>query len=89
MVRVPIPPLNEERRREYVRLLHKMAEEGRISVRHARREGNDAVKSRMKDGDLSDDQGHRELEEIQKLTDHYSAQIDALLAAKEKEVMSV
>ncbi len=89
LVRVPIPPLNEERRREYVRLLHKMAEEGRISVRHARREGNDAVKSRMKDGDLSDDQGHRELEEIQKLTDHYSAQIDALLAAKEKEVMSV
>ncbi len=89
VVRVPIPPLNEERRREYVRLLHKMAEEGRVSVRHARRDGNEGVKSQMKGGEVSDDDGHRRMEEIQKLTDHYSGQIDALLVAKEKEVMSV
>jgi ribosome recycling factor len=89
VVRVPIPPLNEERRREYAKLLHKMAEEGRVSIRHARRQGNDHVKTLMKDGELSDDQGHREMEEIQKLTDHYSSEIDSLLAAKETEVMSV
>ena len=89
IVRIPIPPLNEERRKEYVRLLHKMAEEGRISVRHARREGNDRARSRMKDGELSDDEGHREMEAIQKLTDEFSERIDALLATKEKEVMSV
>lgn len=89
IVRIPIPPLNEERRKEYVRLLHKMAEEGRISLRHARREGNDQAKYRVKNGELSDDEGHREMELIQELTDEYSERIDVLLAAKEKEVMSV
>ena len=89
IVRIPIPPLNEERRKEYVRLLHKMAEEGRISIRHARREGNNQAKSRMKNGELSDDEGYREMEAIQNLTAEYSEKIDVLLAAKEKEVMSV
>lgn len=89
LIRIPIPPLNEERRKEYVKLLHKMAEEARVSVRVARREANDQVKDRMKDGELSDDQGHREMQAIQKLTDDYTEQIDGLLAAKEKEVMSV
>ena len=89
LVRVPIPALNEERRKEYVRLLHKMAEEGRVSVRHARREGNDRVRSRIKSGEVSDDDGHRDMEDIQKLTDDYSGQIDALLTAKEKEVTSI
>ena len=89
VVRVPVPPLNEERRKEYVRLLHKMAEEGRVSVRHARKEGNDRAKSRMKTGELSDDEGHRQMEEIQRLTDEYTKEIDALIASKEEEVMSV
>jgi len=89
VIRVSIPPLNEERRKEYARLLHKMAEEGRISIRHARRDGNEGIKSDMKAGETSDDEGRRGMDEIQKLTDHYSSEIDALLAAKEKEVMSV
>ncbi len=89
VIRIPIPPLNEERRREYVKLLGKMAEEGRVSIRHARREGNEAIKSRMKDGELSDDDGRRAIDEIQKMTDRSIRQIDELLEAKEKEVMTV
>lgn len=89
VIRIPIPPLNEERRKEYVKLLGKMAEEGRISIRHARREGNDAVKQRLKDGDLSDDEGRRTTDEIQTLTDEYIAKVDELLASKEREVMTV
>ncbi|MEX0980351.1 MAG: ribosome recycling factor [Gemmatimonadota bacterium] len=89
VVRVPVPPLNEERRKEYVRILAKMAEEGRVSLRHARRDGNESVKAKMKEGEIGDDEGHRQLDEIQKLTDDYTRRIDELLAAKEKEVMSI
>jgi len=89
VIRVPIPPLNEDRRREFVKLLSKMAEEGRVSIRQARREGNDAVKALQKDGELSDDEARRTTDEIQKLTDRYIALLDESLAAKEKEVMTV
>jgi ribosome recycling factor len=89
VIRVPIPALNEERRKEYVRLLSKMAEEGRVSIRHARREGNEEVKSLQKDGEISDDDAHRATDEIQKLTDRHIAMLDEALAAKEKEVMTV
>ncbi len=89
VIRVPIPPLNEERRRDMVRMLHKLAEEGRVSVRHARQEANKDVKRREADHDISEDQARRELEEIQKLTDDYVAKIDELLQAKEAEVMEV
>ncbi len=89
IVRVPVPPLNEERRKEYVRVLNRMAEEGRVSLRHARREGNDEVKAKIKEGELSDDEGRRNLDEIQKLTDRFTKAIDELLEAKEGEVMKV
>jgi ribosome recycling factor len=89
VVRVPVPSLNEERRKEYVKLLGKMAEEGRVSIRLHRRDGNEAVKDLMKDGDLSDDEGHRALNRVQELTDKYIKEIDDLLAAKEKEIMTV
>ena len=89
LVRVPIPPLSEERRKEYVRLLHTLAEDGRIAVRHARRERNEAVKAEMKAGEISDDEGHREMGHVQELTDRTTQQITVLLQAKEKEVMSV
>lgn len=89
VIRVPIPPLNEERRQEYARLLHKMAEEGRISVRHARREANDEIKEKMKEHELSEDEGHRQLEEVQRLTDDYTEKIEQMLERKEKEVMKV
>ncbi len=89
IIRVPIPPLTEERRREFVRLLHKMAEEARVSVRHARKEANDEIKRRQKDGDLSEDDARREQDEVQKLTDRYIQQIEELLKHKEAEVMEV
>ncbi len=89
LVRVPVPPLNEERRREYVKLLHKMAEEGRISIRHARHKANDAIKTELKDHDISEDEGHRLLDQIQKLTDEFGQRIDDLLEQKEKEVMAI
>lgn len=89
VIRIPVPALNEERRREYVKLLSKMAEEGRVSIRHARRDGNEEIKARMKEGELSDDQGRRAMDEIQKLTDRHIQRIDDALESKEKEVMTV
>ena len=89
LIRVPIPLLNEERRREYVKLLHHMAEEGRVSIRHARRVGNEDVKQAIKDHETGEDEGRRELDEIQKLTDEYSRKIDEMLEVKEKEVMAI
>jgi ribosome recycling factor len=89
VIRVPIPALTEERRREYARMLHKMAEEGRISVRHARRTANDEIKQRMKEHEIGEDEGHRQLDEVQKMTDEHIAQIDELLQHKEQEIMAV
>lgn len=89
IIRVPIPPLNEERRRELVRLLHKMAEEGRVSVRHARQVAKEALAKAKGEGDLSEDEERRHLKELQKLTDEHVGKIDGLLKAKEEEVMEV
>ncbi|UCC73086.1 MAG: ribosome recycling factor [Gemmatimonadota bacterium] len=89
IIHVPIPPLNEERRQELVKVLHKMAEEGRVSLRAARRAANDDIKAKMKDGEISEDEGHRLLEEIQELTDGYAKKVDDLLEAKEAEVLEV
>ncbi len=89
VIRVPVPALNEERRREMVKLLGKMAEDARVSIRHARRDANDGIKGQMKEGELSDDEGHRMMDEVQKLTDDFTKKIDQLMAAKEEEVMTV
>lgn len=89
VLRIPIPPLSEERRKEYVKILNKMAEDGRISVRQARRAANDEIKERIDDHEIGEDEGHRQLEEVQRLTDEYIGKIDALLEKKEKEVMEV
>jgi ribosome recycling factor len=89
IIRIPIPPLNEERRKEYVRLLHKMAEDGRVSVRVARHKANDEIKALIKDHEISEDEGHRQLNEVQKMTDNHIALIDELLAKKEKEVLEI
>jgi ribosome recycling factor len=89
VIRVPIPPLTEERRKEYARMLHKMAEEGRVSVRQARRTANEAIKHRIKEHEVSEDEGHRQLDEIQKMTDQFIAKVDELLKHKEQEVMAV
>jgi len=89
VIRIPIPALNEERRREMVKLLHRLAEEGKVAIRHARHEGNKQVKSREHDHEISEDDARRQVDEIQKVTDEYIAKIDHLLEAKEREVMEV
>jgi ribosome recycling factor len=89
IIRIPIPPLNEERRKELVRVLHKMAEEGRISLRHARKHARDEVQQQMKDHEIGEDEGHRELDEIDKLTHLFTDRIDEMLEKKEAEVMAI
>lgn len=89
VIRIPIPPLTEERRREFVRVLHKLAEEGRIAVRHARQEANKEIKRQQQENEIGEDDARRLTDEVQKITDEYIARIDQLLAAKEQEVMEV
>ncbi len=89
IIRVPIPALTEERRKEYVRLLHKMAEEGRVSIRQARKEANDQIKAHQKDHEVSEDEARRQQDEVQKLTDRHIQQLEELLRHKEAEVMEV
>jgi ribosome recycling factor len=89
IIRIPIPPLTEERRKEMVRLLHKLAEEARVAVRHARQEANKAIKQQQNDHEISDDDAHRQLQEVQKLTDEFIAKVDEVLEHKEQEVMEV
>lgn len=89
LIRVPIPPLSEERRRDMVRLLHKMAEEGKISVRHARQETNKSIKQLEHDHEISEDEARRQLDKVQEITDEYIARIDDMMAKKEAEVMEV
>ena len=89
LIRIPIPPLNQERRKEFVKVLHKMAEDARVSVRHARQEARDLLKQLMKDHEISEDDGRRQTDEVQKLTDQYIARVDELLKHKEEEVMQV
>lgn len=89
LIRIPIPALTEERRKEYVRMLHKLAEEGRVAIRQARKDANDGVKARQKDEHLSEDDVRREQGEVQKLTDQYIARVEDILKHKEAEVMEV
>lgn len=89
LIRVPIPPLNEERRKEYVKLLHKLAEEGRVSIRHARRIVRDELHKRVKEHELGEDEGRRREEALEKLTQEYTDKIDELLKHKEAEVMAL
>ena len=89
VIRVPIPPLNEERRKEYVKVLHKMAEDGRISIRHARRLVRDEIHDLIKEHEIGEDEGRRREESVEKLTHEYSDKIDDLLKKKEEEVMAI
>jgi len=89
VVRLNIPPLTEERRREIVRLVHKRMEEARVEIRNLRREANDAIRKEERDGEVGTDEAHRQVEQLQKLTDRFIAEVDRLGAAKEQEVMEV
>jgi ribosome recycling factor len=86
MIRVPLPQMNEERRKDLVKIVHKFAEEGRIGVRHWRTEGRDRLKKL--NGVSEDDVKHAE-KDLQKVHDEYMAKIDALMKAKEHEIMEV
>jgi ribosome recycling factor len=89
IIRIPIPALTEERRKEYVKLLHKLTEEARVAVRNVRRDANDEIKHRQKDEGLSEDDIRREQAEVQKLTDQYISRIEELMKHKEAEIMEV
>ncbi len=89
IIRVPIPALTEERRREFVKHLHKMAEEARVAVRQARKDANDEVKGSQKKEGLSEDDVRREQDKVQKLTDQYIGKVEEVLKHKEAEVMEV
>ena len=89
IIRIPIPPLNEERRQEYVKLLHRMTEEGRISIRHARRTVRDELHQLVRDHELSEDESRRREDQLEKLTKDYVEKVDELLKSKEAEVMAI
>ena len=89
LIRLPIPPLSEERRQELVKSIRKMAEEGRVALRAVRRHALDEVKKLQKDGSITEDELKNGEKEIQKLTDQYNGEIDQSLAAKEAELMKV
>lgn len=89
ILRVPVPALNEERRREMVKLLHRLAEEGRVAVRIARQEANKEIKAKEGAHEIGEDDARRQLDDVQKLTDEYIARVDAMLKTKEQEVMEV
>jgi ribosome recycling factor len=89
VIRLRIPELNQERRKEMVKVAHKYAEAARVAVRHVRRDGLDVLKKLEKDGKISEDDHNRHSEEVQKATDQLIVEIDQALAHKEKEIMTV
>src|SRR4030088_3009381 len=89
VLRLRIPELNEERRKDLVKVAHKYAEAARVAVRHVRRDGIDAVKKLEKDNKISEDDGKRSSEQVQKATDEAITEVDKMLAAKEKEILTV
>ena len=89
IIRLPIPDLSEERRRELIKMIKKMAEDGRVAIRHVRRDALEAAKKIQKAGEISEDDLKNAEKEVQKLTDQYSGEIDRLVATKEKDVLTV
>ena len=89
IIRIPIPPLNEERRQEYVKLLHRMTEEGRISIRHARRTVRDELHQLVRDHELSEDESRRQEDQLEKSTKEFIEKVEELLKSKEAEVMAI
>ena len=89
VIRLAIPALTEERRRELTKLVHRKAEDGQIAIRNARRDANEELKKLRKAGDISEDDEKRSEERVQKLTDKYIAEIDRVQEHKEQEVLEV
>jgi len=89
LVRIPIPPLNEERRKELVKHLHTVAEDHRVAIRNIRRDGNESVKKLLKDKKITEDEDRRGHDEIQKMTDLYMQKLDQAARNKEKEILEI
>ena len=89
VIRLRMPDLNQQRRQEMAKVAHKYAEQARVAVRNVRRDGMDLLKKLEKDGDLSEDDLARQSEQVQKATDQSIAELDSVLATKEKEIMQV
>ncbi len=89
VIRLNIPPLTSERRQEFVKLAAKYAEEGRVAIRNIRRDAIDSVRKQEKSHDISEDEARDLQDQVQKITNEYTAKIDKLLAAKEKDITSV
>ena len=89
ILRIRIPELNEQRRKEMVKIAHRYTEEARVAVRHVRRDGIDMLKKQLKDKDISEDDEKRLAADVQKATDQFVGEIDMTLAGKEKEIMQV
>lgn len=89
IIRIPVPPLTEERRKEMVKHLHKILEDHRTAIRNVRRDGNEAIKKAMKDKKITEDDEKKALDEVQKLTDAEIKKMEEMSAAKEKELMTV
>lgn len=87
LIRISIPPLTEERRKELVKLVHKTSEEYKVAVRNIRRDANELIKGFKKDGDISEDDAFKAQDEIQKITDEHIKQIDEIFKVKEKEIL--
>ena len=87
ILRISIPPLTEERRKELVKMVHKMCEDHKVSVRNARRDSNELLKSLKKDGDISEDEAFKAQDEVQKITDEHIKLIDECYSTKEKEIL--
>ncbi|XVN40621.1 MAG: ribosome recycling factor [Rickettsia endosymbiont of Argas persicus] len=89
LVRLPVPALNEERRRDLAKLAHKYGEETKISLRNIRRDGNEELKKMEKDNIIAKDDHHSLSEQVQKLTDEYTGKVDEIIKQKEQEIMTV
>jgi ribosome recycling factor len=89
LIRLPIPPLTEERRKELTKIAHKYAEQARVAVRNVRRDGMDELKRREKKSEINQDEHRKLSDEVQKMTDAHIKKVDDSLAAKEKEIMQV
>ena len=89
VIRINIPPLTEERRKELVKVVRNIAEKSRVSVRNIRRDANDELKNMQKSSEIGEDQSKRGQDEIQKLTDRYIGEINSIVESKEKEIMEI
>jgi ribosome recycling factor len=89
IIRIPIPPLTEERRKQFVKKIYGMGEDAKTAIRQIRRDSNEEIKKLQKEGGVSEDDAHRALDEVQKITDKHTGEIDTLCKNKEQELMEV